>query len=359
MVKIYVLSAPNKLVDLLIRSLKAKSFDAILFSSLFEIRKHTEEEKPDALILADNLKEKTLDELIKSVLETPKLDGIPIIGLIPDDHSMESVKTFFNNGAAEVINLSMEIEEILLRIRLRIQEAGLRNVMTPNEYFFSEAQEKEQGKRSGIFHFYNPQKIHVGEIAVKEGRVVHATYADIIKEDAFLQLACNSVLSFRFEDTDDIEVGKIDASITNLLLEAYKLKDEIKKQENMLEDALKSLIIDDNRIERLLANRMLKLIGVNSKVVGLNEFSLRLMGQFTPSFLILDYKIAEKIMNTVWQNGRKADDIPVIIYCDEQLKDLNFSQIGKHQIDYVVYKKNLYLEIKSMLTNLFNFSPEN
>jgi DNA-binding NtrC family response regulator len=359
MTKIYFLSAQNKLIDLLIKGLKTKSFEPILFSSLFEIRKYTEEEKPDALIMADNLKEKSLESLISSIMETPKLDGIPIIGLVTEDHSIDSVKTFFNNGAVEVIRLTTEIEEIYLRIRLRVQESGLRNVFTPNEYFFSEAQEKEQGKRSGIFHFYSPQKIMVGEIAVKDGKVVHATYGDIIKEDAFLQLACNGVLSFRFEDTDDIEIGKINASITNLLLEAYKLKDEIKKQENVLDEALRSLIIDNDRIERLLANRMLKLIGVNSKVVGVNEFSLRLMAQFTPSFLILDNKAAPKIMDLIWQNGRTSEDIPVIIYCDEEVKDINFSQIGKHQIDYVVHKKNLYLEIKSILSSLFNFSPEN
>ncbi len=359
MTKVYLLSAQNKLIDLLIRGLKTKSIEVILFSSLFEIRKHTEDEKPDALILADNLKEKSLEQLMSNVLGTPKLDGIPIVGLVPEDHAIDSVKTFLGNGAVDVISLAMEIEEIMLRLQLRVQEAGIRNVLTPNEYFFSEAQEKEQGRRSGIFHFYNTQKMQVGEMAIKEGRVVHATYGDIIKEDAFLQLACNNLLSFRFEDNNDIEVGKIDESITNLLLEAYKLKDEIKKQDTILDEAIKSLIIDDNRIERLLANRMLKLIGVNSKVLGVKEFSIRLMAQFTPNFLIIDHKAAQKILDMIWQNGRTSEDIPVIIYCDEEVKDLNFTQVDKHQIDYTVYKKNLYLEIKNILSNLFDFTPEN
>jgi DNA-binding response OmpR family regulator len=357
--KAYFLFASNKEIDSIISGLNQHSFEGIAISSLFELKKRCSNAKADIIFVADNLKEKDINQLVPSILGSNETGGLPVIGITTTSGSLESTKAFFAHGAVDVIHLPADIEEIILRTQLRMQEAGIQNALTPNDYFFYEAQEKEQGKRSGIFHFYNQMKVKVGDISIIEGFVVCATYGSIIKEDAFLQLACSPVLSFRFEDKTDIKEGIIKVGITNLLLEAFKLKDEIKKQEIYSEDTLKGLIIDGNRIARLLANRALKDMQIESKVVGSNEFSIRLLARFTPNFLILDYSAAEKILDIIWHNGRTESDIPVIIYCDEDIKDINFSKIGKHIIDYVIYKKQLHLEIKEVLSKLFNFSPEN
>lgn len=195
-------------------------------------------------------------------------------------------------------------------------------------------------------------------ISVLNGRAVKATYGSIIKEDAFLQLACNPQLKFQFEDKDKVEEGTIRSTIMNLFLEAYKLKDEIKKQDQRQEGSLKTIIIDSNRIERLLANRVLKNLNIDSKVLGPDEFSLRLMARFTPDFLIIDRKEADNILDLIWPSGRKEDDLPVIIYCDKEGKDLYSSESGSHLIDYVFNKKNLHIQIESSLKELFNFLPE-
>ena len=142
-------------------------------------------------------------------------------------------------------------------------------------------------------------------------------------------------------------------------MEAYKLKDEIKKQETVEKEELKAMIIDENRIERLLTNRTLKNFGIESKVIGEKEFSLRLLAQFSASFLIIDSVSAKKIMDLIWQDGRKDGDIPVIIYCDEKIKDIYSLQIENHLIDRAIYKKELHVQIKDILAELFNFAPEN
>ena len=188
--------------------------------------------------------------------------------------------------------------------------------------------------------------------------IVSATYGDTIKEDAFLQLACNPNLTFRFSDRLDVKAEKIQATITSLLLEASKFNDEIKKQDSKIGDELKCLIIDNSRIARLLASRALKQLRVESKVVGSDEFTIRLMTRYTPNFLVIDHEQAEKVLDMIWQAGHSQDDIPVIIYCDEDIKNLNFSRIGKHTIESVLHKVEVQKEMPEILSKIFNFASE-
>lgn len=358
MEKIYILAAPNNYIDNLIKDLKSLSADAELSNSLFELKKKAEVAKPSAILLADNLKEKKTDVLLPSLLEDENTADTPLIGLTTTENFVESTLTFFNNGAVDVIHLPAEIEETYARIKLRISESSFQNTLTSGKYFFSEAQEKEQGKRNGYFHFYDHRRIKVGEIAVKEGMIVSATYGETIKEDAFLQLACNQNLTFRFADRTDVKAEKIRASITSLLLEASKFNDEIKKQDSKLGDELKCLIIDNSRIARLLASRVLKQLRVESKVVGSDEFTIRLLTQYSPNFLIIDHVQSEKVLDTIWQTGRSQEDIPVIIYCDEDIKNLNFSRIGKHEIEAVLHKDEVQKNMPEILTKFFNYASE-
>jgi len=358
MEKLFILAASNNYIDNLLKDLKSISVSCELMYSLFELRKKAEQEKPSLILVADNLKEKKIDTLIPSFLNNEITESIPIIGLTTSENHIKSTKAFFENGVVDVIHLPAEIEETELRLHLREREASLKNTLTPNEYFFSEAQEKEQGKRSGYFHFYVHRRIRVGEIAIKDGKVVSATYSKLIKEDAFLQLTCNPLLSFRFEDTKNVKTGKIETTITSMLLEASKLRDEIKRQENIFEDEIRCLVIDNSRIARLLASRVLKNLKIESKVLGANEFKIRLLTQFTPSFLILDFETSESILDMIWQVGHTSEDIPIIIYCDEDVKDINFSRIGKHSVEFVVHKDELPKNMQGFLEELFDFKPE-
>lgn len=353
MEKLIILAAPNNYIDNLVKDFKSLGISCELVYSLFELKKRSDQEKPASILVADNLKEKKIETLVPGILENESTAQIPVIGLTTTENSLESTIEFFQNGAVDVLHLPEEGEEAAIRVRLRIREAVLKNALTPNEYFFSEAQEKEQGRRNGYFHFYDHRRQKVGDIAILQGKVVSATYASMIKEDAFLQLACNPLLSFRFEDKEDVQTGKIEASITSLLLEASKLKDEIKKQDSALTDSVKCLIIDNSRIARLLAGRQLKQYQIETKALSASEFSIRLLTQFVPRFLLLDHAVSEGILNMIWQTGHGKDDIPVIIYCDRDVKNINFSRIGKHQIESVVYKDELQKKIQTILESLF------
>ena len=358
MEKIYILGAPNNYIDNLAKDLKSVSTSIEMANSLFELKKKAESGKPSAILVADNLKEKKVDELLHSLLEDEYTADVPLIGMTTTEDFVESTLIFFNNRAVDVLHLPAEIEETYARIKLRIRESSFQNTLTSSKYFFSEAQEKEQGRRYGYFHFYDHRRIKVGEIAVKDGMVVSATYGDTIKEDAFLQLACNPNLTFRFGDKTDVKAEKIKASITSLLLEASKFNDEIKKQESQVGDKLKCLIIDNSRIARLLASRILRQLQVDSKVVGSDEFTIRLMTQYTPNFLIIDYAQSEKVLDMIWQAGHSQEDVPVIIYCDEDIKNLNFSRIGKHTIEAVMHKSEVQNVMPELLSKIFNFAAE-
>ena len=357
---LYFFTAPEKQIDMLMAGLKTKSFESSATDILSDLKMKCDKNRPNAVVVVDNMKEKDLKELIPAIKQIPNVSDTPVIGITLEKSHLKSTIEMFEGGVCDVIHLPVDLDEVVFRLHLRIEEAGLQNTLTPNDYFFSESQEKEQGKRSGIYHFYDKNRVKVGDISIKSGHVVAATYGSIIKEDAFLQLAVSDVLSYRFEVKEDIGDGKMDASVTNLLMEASKLKDEIKKQQvYSSEEQLKGLIIDENRITRLVTNRTLKNYQIESRVMGPKEFTIRFLGNFAPNFLILDYKSAQSILDTIWGSGKSEEDLPVIIYCEEDVKDLNFKNIDKHVVELVIYKKDLNLKVQNFLKNYFNYSPEN
>ena len=344
---IFIISAPDKEVSELQSQLKAKGFDAVIFDTVFECKKRAGKETPSLILVADNFKEKNIQDLMNSIQKIDGIMQVPIVALILGDNN-NAVVNFFNCGAIDAIRSPFSIDEVLARINLRISESRLQHHFTANVFFWNEAQEKDQGKRTGIFRFYDINNTEIGNIMVKEGRVVSAAYGSLIKEDAFLQLACNDELKFVFEDTEDVPVANVNESITNLLMEAAKLKDEIKKQEGGGLDDLKVLIIDDNRIARIMASRVVKKMGYECKVTGTQEMTVRFMANFAPQLIVLDYEDAENILNMLWPKPRAEGDVPVIIYCDEDVKDINFHEIGKHHISATVYKNKFHEESKSL-----------
>jgi len=348
---LFILSAPDKEVTELQNQLKTSGFTVSTFDTVFECKKRTAKEVPALLLVADNFKEKSISDLMGSVQKIEELRQVPIIALILNNDE-DSVMDFFNNGVVDLIRQPFNVKEVVARINLRISESQLQHHFTANEFFWNEAQEKDQGKRTGVFKFYDVNNTEIGNIMVKDGRFVSATYGLLIKEDAFLQLACNEELRFVFEDTEHVPIENVNESITNLLIEAAKLKDEIKKQEGANPEEIKVLVIDNNRIARIMASRTVKKMGYECKVTGPQEMTVRFMANFAPQLIILDYDDAEKILNMLWPKPRTEDDVPVIIYCDEDIKDINFSKIGKHHISASSYKNKFHEEIKVLFENV-------
>jgi CheY-like chemotaxis protein len=112
------------------------------------------------------------------------------------------------------------------------------------------------------------------------------------------------------------------------------------------------LVIDDNRIARIMASRTVKKMGYECKVTGPQEMTVRFMANFAPQLIVIDYEDAEKILNMLWPKPRTEDDVPVIIYCDEDVKDINFKNLGKHHISASSYKNKFHEEAKMLFENV-------
>jgi len=348
---LFILSAPDKEVTGLQNQLKTNGFTISLFDNVFECKKKAAKEVPALLLVAGNFKEKSISDLMSSVNKIDELRQVPVIALLLNNNN-DSVMDFFNHGVVDLIRQPFLSKEVIARINLRVSESQLQHHFTANEFFWNEAQEKDQGKRTGIFKFYDVNNTEIGNIMVKGGRFVSAAYGSLIKEDAFLQIACNEELKFVFEDSDDVPIANVNESITSLLMEAAKLKDEIKKQEGGQLEEIKVLVIDDNRIARIMASRTVKKMGYECKVTGPQEMTVRFMANFAPQLIILDYEDSEKILNMLWPKPRTEKDVPVIIYCDEDVKDINFNNLGKHHISASSYKNNFHEEAKVLFENV-------
>jgi DNA-binding response OmpR family regulator len=345
---IFIISAPDKQVSALCDQLKNHNFTLTMFDNLFEFKRRIARDKPKLVLVADNLKEKNTVDLLNSIQGMDEMNNAPVIGLVTSNDSQAGI-AFLQNGAVDSIQSPFNLGEVIVRIHLRIQEAQLKQRFTSSQFFWNEAQEKEQVKRTGIFRFYDTQNIEIGLVSIKEGRMVFATYGSLIKEDAFLQLACNETLKFVFNDLEDVPHSNINVGITNLLMEAAKLKDEIKKQEGEVLDEVKVLVIDENRIARIMVTRALKTVGYVCKVTSPEEMTVRFMANYAPHLLILDYQNSNRILDMLWPTSRTEKDIPVIIYCDEDIKDINFEKIGNHNITAAVYKSKFHEEFTTLL----------
>ena len=344
---LFVISAPDKQTSAVTEQLKNRNYKISAFDNLFEFKKRVEKQTPELVLVADNLKDMNIVDLITSIKGIGGLHKVPLMGMVTSGENKSTI--FFKHGAVDAVRSPFDTEELVARINLRIQESELSQHFTSSNFFWSEAQEKEQGKRTGIFKFYDNQNTGIGNVSIKEGRLVYATYGSLIKEDAFLQLACNDNLKFVFEDLVDVSRANLNEGITNLLMEAAKLKDEIKKQEAEKFEGLKVLVIDESRIARILASRVLKNIESECKVTSPNEMTVRFMVNFAPQLLIIDYQDAENILTMLWPTPRTEEDIPVIIYCDEDVKDINIKQIGNHIITGTVFKNQFREKIHSIL----------
>jgi CheY-like chemotaxis protein len=249
----------------------------------------------------------------------------------------------------------VNVLEAVARGKLRIKDAKLRRNFTPMEFFFGEAQEKEGGRRTGVFKFYHNQtQQQVGEVYIEEGKVVYCTYGNAIKEDAFMSICSQRNLSFMFQDLPGAPRKTILASITGLIMEAAKLMDEIADNETG-KTVYRVMIVDRDRIPRIVASRLLNQDGFATNVLGVDDVSLVIFEKIKPHCLVVDHLDAEEVLTKLWPDGHLITDIPVILYTTREAKE-KIERIKSHAIQGLVEKGKSQTMLASEVRNVLGIT---
>jgi DNA-binding response OmpR family regulator len=273
----------------------------------------------------------------------------PVVFTVENNDNDDIAKAF-ELGAVDGLTKPFKMSEMVARCKIRLAESKLRRPFTPIEYFFGEAQEKEGGKRTGVFKFYNNQtQQQIGEIYIEEGRVVFATYKNMIKEDAFLQLSSQKNAGFTYEDLSVIPKKTFSASLMSLMLDAAKIIDELQDKQ---QEAKKVMIIDKDRVPRIVASRILSNEGFAATVLGIEDLNSMIIDKIKPDVMVIDHLDGESIMDKIWPEGHGSQDVPVIIYTTKDTIE-RVEKIGKHTVDGLVVKsqsqQSLVSEVKKIL----------
>jgi DNA-binding response OmpR family regulator len=279
-------------------------------------------------------------ETIKQLQASEETAYIPVIFVTGHFNAEEIVKGL-ESGAVDAISKPFHISEVMTRGKVRIAEAKLKRRYTPITRFFTEAQEKEHSRSTGVFEFYDRSKSRIGDIYVEDGRVVYATSKDAIKEDAFLQLASLREATYMFQDEIRTPSKTLSANITSLILEASKIIDELEAKEIRDTSTKRILVIDHDRIPRILASRALKAAGYGTMVTSADEMTQETLEKYDPDVLVVDYSDCGPILDKIKLSLKKK--VPVIVYGDEDsVKELSgLHQIGAHPIHAVVAKPQI------------------
>jgi DNA-binding response OmpR family regulator len=280
-------------------------------------------------------------EMIKHLQADEDTAYIPVIFVTGHFNADEIVKGL-ESGAVDAISKPFHISEVMMRGKVRIAEAKLKRRYTPIAHFFSEAQEKEHGRRTGVFEFYDRvTKLKVGDIYIEDGKVVYATSRDAIKEDAFLQLASSRDATYMFQEDVRTPSKTLSANITSLILEASKIIDELEAKEIRDASTKRVLVIDHDRIPRILASRALKAAGYGTMVTSADEITQETIEKYDADVLVVDYTDCGTILDRIKLSMKKK--VPVIVYGDDDsVRELSgLHQVGSHPIDAVVAKTQI------------------
>lgn len=275
-------------------------------------------------------------DLILLDVAMPKMNGYEFLTKIKEDFPDQNVPVIFvtghfneneivrglEMGAVDVVSKPYKIHELIARSRIRIAEARQKKEFTPISFFFNEAQEKELGKRSGLFEFYDKSKTRIGEIYVETGKIVYATSKDAIKEDAFLHLACQPDAAFTFKENVEPPARTLAVPITSMILEAAKLLDQIEKREARNEDEKRVIIIDRDRIPRILASRALRAEGFTTMVTSPSELDEAWLKRYDPDVLVIDYVDGMTILSKL-DRYFSEKKVPVVIYSSKEAERNN------------------------------------
>ncbi len=280
-------------------------------------------------------------ETLERLREDEETAYIPVIFVTGHFNADEIVKGL-GSGAVDAISKPFHISEVVMRSKVRIAEAKLKRRYSSITHFFSEVQEKEQSRRTGLFEFYDQSKSKIGDIYVEDGKVVYATSRDAIKDDAFLQLASTRHASYIFQDGVKTPNKSFSASITSLILEASKIIDELEAKEIRDDSQKRVLVIDHERIPRILASRALKAGGYNTMVTSSDEISEETVAKYAPDAVVVDHSEAEMILNKI-KKSLDHKRTAIIVYSDQDQLDqfAGMDQIGSFKIDAIISKTQI------------------
>ena len=82
MANIFFLNASDKSIHSLSEQLRARRFTVSHFDNLFEFKRRAAKDVPEVIFVADNLKEKRIEDIIQSLKKIENIDKIPVIGMV-------------------------------------------------------------------------------------------------------------------------------------------------------------------------------------------------------------------------------------------------------------------------------------
>jgi DNA-binding response OmpR family regulator len=271
---------------------------------------------------------------------------VPVI-FVTGHFNPEEIVQGLESGAVDAISKPFRIAEVLTRSKIRIAESKLKRRYTSVTHFFNEAQEKEHSRRTGVFEFFDGGKTKLGEIYYEEGKVVYATSKDAIKEDAFLQLASKRDCVYVYLVGTAAPGKTLSAGVTSLILEASKIIDELQARELRDMEQKRVLIIDRDRIPRIIASRTLKSGGFVTMVTSADEITQETLDKFEPDALIVEYMDSESVLSKIGLTRSNKSPIPLIVYCDaDHFAEVQANpQVANHRIDALVPKTQIDLAL--------------
>lgn len=280
-------------------------------------------------------------ETLEKLRQNEETAYIPVIFVTGHFNAEEIVKGL-GSGAVDAISKPFHISEVIMRSKVRMAEAKLKRRYTSVTHFFSEAQEKEQSRRTGLFEFYDQAKTKIGDIYVEEGKVVYATSRDAIKDDAFLHLASTRDACYIFQEDVKTPNKSISTNITSLILEASKIIDELEAKEIRDDSQKRVLVIDPDRIPRILASRALKASGYSTMVTSTEEISPETVHKYNPDAIVVDHAQAEQILNKI-KKSLDQKKTAIIVYSDQDHLDQfsGMDHVGEFKIDAFISKTQI------------------
>jgi len=292
-------------------------------------------------------------ETLKRLQQDDMTAYIPVI-FVTGHFNVDEIVAGLETGAVDAISKPFRIAEVITRAKIRIAESRIKKRFTPVTHFFAEAQEKEHSRRTGAFEFFDKSRSKIGDIFIEEGKVVYATSNDAIKEDAFLQLASLRDATYMFQEDTRPPRKTLSANMTSLILEASKILDELESKEIRSETEKRIMIIDRQRIPRILASRTLKASGYAAMVTSPEEISQETVDKYFPDAFIIDHADFESLSQKLRMTRPNGAQIPVIIYSDaDHLEEIATSkEIGGKKVTAVVPKTRIDQSLAQTVTQV-------
>ncbi len=101
-----------------------------------------------------------------------------------------------------------------------------------------------------------------------------------------------------------------------MILEASKIIDELEAKEIRDKEQKRVLIIDRDRIPRILASRSLKAGGFATMVTSPSEITQETVEKFDPDALVVEHLDTDAVFSRIRLANDARRKVPLIVYCD-------------------------------------------